>query len=230
MLIRLNKFLSESGLCSRRGADEFIEAGEVKVNGLKAQVGAKVDPDKDRVEYKGKELKRVTQKIVIMLNKPVGYTCTARNFKDEKNVFDLVKEKERLFPVGRLDKDSSGLLLLTNDGDLALQLTHPRYEKEKEYEVLINKPLQDKDLRRMQQGMALGTEKSLPAKVNVINEKKFNIVLKEGKKRQIRRMAEILGYQVLALKRIRINSLSLCDLKVGEYKILNKEDLAKLEK
>ena len=227
--IRLQKYLADCGIASRRRAEKFIMQGKVKVNGkVVKELGTKVDL-KDKIEFNGKIVKPIEKRIYIMLNKPVGYLSTVRKSKEKgKTVLDLVKEKQRIFPIGRLDKDSSGLLILTNDGDLALKLTHPRYTKEKEYEVEVNKPITADFVERMKKGVIIEEGKTLPAKVKQFGLRKFNITLKEGKKRQIRRMCERLGFEVKKLHRIRINKLKLGNLKVGEFKHLDEQDIRKL--
>ena len=229
--VRLNKYLADSGIASRRKAELFILEGKIKVNKkVITQLGTKVDPNLDVVEVENEVVKPEIKKIVIMLNKPVGYVCTTRSFKGEKNIMDLVRSESRLYPIGRLDKDSSGLVLLTNDGDLALKLSHPRYEKEKEYEVEVQQDLTKEFLDNLESGVVLDDEKTLPAKVKQINPKLFSIILKQGKKRQIRRMCGLFGYNVNGLKRIRINNLNLDDLPVGEQSILAEKELEKLKK
>ena len=163
-----------------------------------------------------------------MLNKPDGYVCTTRRFKDEKSVLELIDIRERVYPVGRLDKHTTGLLLLTNDGDLAQKLTHPKYEKDKEYEVTVNQEIDDDFIKSLRSGVLLEDGKTLPAKVEKLQKNKFSIILREGKKRQIRRMTAELGVGVLKLKRVRVNNLKLGVLALGEYKVLKEEDLKKL--
>jgi len=229
-LIRINKFLAKSGVASRRKAEQFVLDGKVEVNGkIVRELGTKIDPEKDEVKMKGESIKMKDQSLLIMLNKPAGYVCTNRKFKNEKSVLDLIKTKERLYSVGRLDKNSEGLLLLTNDGDLALKLTHPRYEKEKEYEVTVDKDISIAQLKQLQLGVEIETGKTLPAKVKKINSKKFAIILKEGKKRQIRRMCEKVGLLVEKLLRTRINKLKLGNLASGKYIELNKNQRKSLE-
>ncbi|HUT21798.1 MAG TPA: pseudouridine synthase [Candidatus Bipolaricaulota bacterium] len=227
--IRLQKYLADCGIASRRSAEELILRGKVKVNGKTVkELGVKVDL-KDKVEFNGKIVKPEQKKIYIMLNKPIGYLSTVKKGKEKgKTVLDLVKVKERLFPIGRLDKDSSGLLILTNDGDLALKLTHPRFEKEKEYSVTVDKEITKSFIEQMKKGVKITEGKTLPAKVKQTDSKNFQIVLREGKNRQIRRMCESLGYRVRSLSRIRINKLKLAGLKSGEFRYLNEEEIKNL--
>ena len=225
MLIRLQKFMADSGLASRRKSEEFINAGLVSVNGNPAKIGDKVDPEKDTVKYLGRTIGKTEKKvIVIMLNKPAGFTCTTRKFKGERNIFELINIPERVYPVGRLDKDSEGLILLTNDGELAQRLTHPKFEKEKEYFVTVNKNLRNESLSAMENGIQLEDGKTLPTKVKKFADKSFSIILKEGKKRQIRRMCEKMGLEVEELKRVRVNKLKLGELKTGKYVVLSEAE------
>jgi len=221
MKIVLQKFIADSGYCSRRKAEDLIRNGEVRVNGKVAALGGRVD-DGDEVLVEGKIIKTESEKYYIVLNKPVGYTCTNRKFKDEKNVFDLVDVKERLHVVGRLDKNSRGLVLLTNDGDLTQKLTHPSFEHEKEYIVKIkNQKLKIKDiLENLNSGVDIGERDGviLAKDVKYLGHEKFMIVLTEGKKRQIRRMFEAVGCEVLDLVRVRIGGIKLGNLKEGEWK------------
>ncbi|MBT5503261.1 rRNA pseudouridine synthase [Candidatus Falkowbacteria bacterium] len=227
--MRLNKYLADSGIASRRKAELFILDGKVKINGkIITQLGTKVDPNLDIVEVDDQVVKPEAKKIVIMLNKPIGYVCTTRSFKGEKNVLDLVNSDFRLYPIGRLDKDSSGLILLTNDGDLALKLSHPRYEKEKEYEVEVHQELSSDFLESLKRGVILDDEKTLPVTVKQLTSKSFSIILKQGKKRQIRRMCGLFDYTVLKLKRVRINNLELGDLESGNNVILDQNIINKL--
>ncbi len=229
--IRLNKYIADCGIASRRSAERFILQGLVKVNGdLVTELGTKIDVENDRVEVSDQLINQSTnQPVVLMLNKPAGYVCTSRKFKGEKNILDLINLEQRVYPVGRLDKDSTGLLLLTNDGDLALKLTHPRYEKEKEYEVEVDHEISSEFIDEMQQGVTLEDGTTLPAKVKQLSYTAFSIVLGQGKKRQIRRMCQELGYRVVGLNRVRINKLELGDLAVGDYRILSEKEIALLK-
>ena len=228
MKIVLQKFIAESGYCSRRQAEELIRNKKVTVNGEVAELGVKVD-ENDEVKVRGKKIVLNKEKIYIVLNKPKGYTCTNRQFEGEKNVFDLVKTKERLFVVGRLDKDSRGLVLLTNDGDLALKMTHPRYEHEKEYiaEIFkfsnfqIFKP--ERIVKEFIEGVDIGDGDGIvrAKKVQYLGENKFKIILTEGKKRQIRRMFEAVGCEIKDLVRVRIGKIELGNLAEGKFKKIN---------
>ena len=226
-LVRLNKFLADNGVASRRRAEQFILSGKIKVNGkIIQELGIKVDSDHDKVVFNNELISQKEAKpLVIMLNKPAGYVSTVRKFKGEKNVLELIKTNERIYPAGRLDKDSTGLLILTNDGDLALKLMHPRYEKEKEYLVEANRPIDNDFLKKMSAGVWLEDGLTLPAKVKMISSRFFSIVLREGRKRQIRRMCEVFKYKVIGLKRVRINRFLLGKLSIGKYKVLSKKEI-----
>jgi len=222
--IRLQKFLSIAGICSRRKGEEHILSGDVRVNGeVVTELGTKVDPGIDRVEFRGKSV-QVRQKMVyIALNKPRGYV-TSCNQKKEKIVLDLIDLKERIYPVGRLDKDSTGLLLLTNDGAVHQKLSHPSYDHEKEYDVTVAMPIQDRELRKMSDGMTILGSKTRPAVITRISARRFRIVLQEGRNRQIRRMVENVGNRVTSLKRIRISDIKLNSLKEGDWRYLTEKE------
>jgi len=225
-LVRLNKFLANAGIASRRAVEQFILAGNVSVNGeIIRELGTKVDPEKDEVEYRGKKVEGSDEKTLILLNKPKGYVCTTRSFKDEKSIMDLIDLEQRVYPVGRLDKQSQGLVLLTNDGDLALKMSHPRYEKEKEYEVTVNKEITKDALDKLAKGVKIDVGITYPAKVRQTSDTSFNMIIHEGKNRQIRKMCSVLGYLVVKLKRIRINDIKLGNLKKGKYKIIKSANL-----
>lgn len=228
--MRLQKFLADAGIASRRGAEELIRNGFVSVDDeVVTEMGLKVGPD-NTVRFKGKIVGSAEKKVYYMLNKPEGYLSAAvKRHKDDHLVVDLVPAKERLYPVGRLDKNTTGLLLLTNDGDLALKLTHPRYNKEKEYTVTVSRPLVRDFLDDMTRGVDLGDgEVSQPATVRKVSDYSFRIILKEGKKRQIRRMCQTLGYHVQALHRERINTITLGSLQPGKFRKLTSREIKKL--
>lgn len=228
--VRLQKYLAQAGIASRRQSERLIIEGKISVNGRKVNIlGSKINPRKDEVKVCGKAVER--KKIIyIILNKPDGYLSTCKKGREKgETALDLVSVKERLYPVGRLDKNSSGLLLLTNDGDLALKLTHPRYEHEKEYEVEANKNLSGRDLKKMSEGLIIDGKKTLPARVEKSTPKKFKIILREGRKRQIRRMANVLGYQVKKLRRVRIGGLKLGNLPSGKWRYLTEEEINNLK-
>ena len=225
MKIRINKYLADSGIASRRGAEQFILDRKVKVNGrLVKELSTKVDPAIDKVTFKGKLVAPARETVVYMLNKPAGYTCTNRRFKGERSVIDLVKTAERIYPIGRLDKKSTGLILLTNDGDLANKLTHPRYEKEKEYQVTVDKDVNENFLNHLAAGVKLDDGKTLPAHIKYLTKKSFDITIRQGKNRQIRRMCAQLGYKVKKLHRTRLNSLELGSLNFGKWRELTDKE------
>lgn len=234
MKIILQKIIAASGYCSRREAERLIRDGSVKVNGQTALVGEQADPKNDKITVRGEVIGRAEKPVYLIFNKPIGYTCTNRQFPGERNIFELIRRPERLFAVGRLDKDSRGLVLLTNDGDLTLKLSHPRFAHEKVYEVkvkdeVINPKLVIKELLT---GVDIDEEdEPLKAiKAEYLQNDLFIITLNEGKKRQIRRMFETLGTKVADLKRIRLGSLNLGDLPEGKYRELTTEELTRLKR
>jgi len=222
--MRLQKFLSAAGFCSRRHGEELIVSGRVKVNGVVVtELGTQVDPEKDAVEADGNEIHINCDFVYIALNKPKGYVTTCSRERG-KIVLDLVDIPERVYPVGRLDKDSSGLLLLTNDGRLHNILSHPSFDHEKEYDVLVSRPVPDEALGKMASGIHLLGSRTRPAEVKRISTKQFRIVLKEGRNRQIRRMVEKIGNRVKILKRIRISNIRLGGLKEGCWRYLTEKE------
>jgi 23S rRNA pseudouridine2604 synthase len=230
--MRLNKFISESGLCSRREADELIEAGRVKLNGEVAEKGAKwLEAMTVRVDDSEIKLKVVPQNkrrhVYIALNKPIGITCTTDS-SDKSNIADFVDHKERIFPIGRLDKDSEGLILLTSNGDIVNKILRSENNHEKEYLVGVNKPVTDEFLRAMARGVRVHNEMTKPCKVYKLAKFGFRIILTQGLNRQIRLMSEALGYKVNQLRRIRIINVKLATLKVGAWRNLSDKELAGL--
>ncbi len=225
--VRLNKAISDSGYCSRREADTLIEKGRVTVNGEKSGLGDRVMPD-DEVRVDGKLIKENTAEVYIMLNKPVGITCTTDTRFDD-NVVDFVNHPERIFPVGRLDKPSEGLLLLTNEGDIVNKILRAGNKHEKEYIVKVDRPVTDEFIKRMGAGIPILETVTKRCKVERISRFEFRIILVQGLNRQIRRMCEYLGYEVVALQRIRIMNLELGNLPVGEWRDLTPEELKTLK-
>jgi pseudouridine synthase len=227
-LVRLQKFMAAAGVCSRRRGEELIRAGRVQVNGrVVSALGARVDPLQDQVSVDGRPVAAGERLIYIVLNKPRGFVTSCRH-PGKKIVLELVNVPERIYPVGRLDKDSTGLLLLTNDGRLHLRLSHPSFDHEKEYEVVVERPIPDGALRRMAEGMPILNTRTRPAAVTRVGEKRFRIVLKEGRNRQIRRMVRWLGNEVVELKRIRVASIRLGRLAEGAWRYLEEREVAAL--
>ncbi|MFU0824608.1 23S rRNA pseudouridine(2604) synthase RluF [Clostridium sp.] len=224
--MRINKFISETGICSRREADAYIEAKRVTINGNTAELGSTVEPG-DVVKLDGKQIGKKRKPVYIALNKPVGIiSTTERHVKG--NIVDFVNHKERIFPIGRLDKDSQGLILLTNDGDIVNKILRSENNHEKEYIVTVDKPITDSFLKGMASGVRILGTKTKPCKVRRISDTVFNIILTQGLNRQIRRMCQAFGYKVVKLKRIRIMNIKLGNLKIGEWRNLTKEELSEL--
>lgn len=229
--MRLNKRLVELGYCSRRNADKLIEDGRVKVNGKVAVLGEQVEASDD-IEIDGEIIAKDDEKILVAYNKPRGVVCTESNIEKSEKISDKIKEfgfGKRLFTIGRLDKDSTGLLLITNDGELAKEITNTHKDYEKEYEVRVNKPITTDFIRRMQAGVVLTeiNKKTKPCKIHRYGKElyRFSITITQGLNRQVRRMCKELGYHVVDLKRIRIMNLKLGNLKTGEYKIISNKEL-----
>jgi 23S rRNA pseudouridine2605 synthase/23S rRNA pseudouridine2604 synthase len=224
--MRLQKFLSRAGVCSRRKGEEYISSGRVAVNGkIVTTLGTKVDPQSDRIEVNGRQIGMDGALFYIALNKPKGYiaSCT-RNRTDENIVLDLVDIPQRIYPVGRLDKDSSGLLILTNDGQLHHRLLHPSFDHEKEYEVTVDRPLTDGALRKLAQGLPMMGTQTRPARIKRLSGRRFRIILQEGKNRQIRRMVRKVGGRVSKLKRIRVARIRLGKLAEGRWRHLTEKE------
>ena len=223
--MRIQKFLSNAGFCSRRKAEEYIKKGFVKINGeILKEFGRKINIKKDKVSVFDKEINlKKNKKIYIILNKPKGYVSSCID-KFEKTIIDLVDIKERIYPVGRLDKNSVGLVLLTNNGDLHNKLSHPSFNHEKEYEVILNEKISDADLKKLENGIKIENKKTRKTKTKRINEKSFFIILKEGRNRQIRKMVSAIFKKVIFLKRIRIANIKIGDLKEGSYRHLNNDE------
>ncbi|MFH1047357.1 MAG: pseudouridine synthase [Patescibacteria group bacterium] len=225
---RINKVLSQRGVCSRREADRLIEDGRIVINDHRAQMGEKVGPDDD-ILVDGQPIDRPSKKIYIMLNKPIGVITTSDRDKPN-NVIDFLGLHDRVFPVGRLDVESSGLLLLTNDGDLTARLTHPRFGHEKEYDVTVSQPISGDQLEALRHGVRLADGQTMPAKVKRVTNERFLIVLLQGKNRQIRRMCEALGLQVTKLRRVRVHTQKLGRLLPGQWRELTKKEIVELKK
>lgn len=227
-LKRLNKFISETGYCSRREADKLIEEGRVTINGIVPEMGTKVSPD-DEVRVDGKLVREKTGKhVYLAFNKPVGIECTT-NQEVRNNIVDYINYPKRIFPIGRLDKASEGLIFMTDDGDIVNKILRARNNHEKEYVVTVDKPITDRFVQRMGNGIPILDTVTRKCKVEQISKYIFRIVLTQGLNRQIRRMCEYLGYEVTALKRIRIINISL-DVPVGRYRELTPAEIKDLNK
>jgi len=227
-LIRLQKFLADAGVCSRRKGETYITAGRVTVNGaVVTALGTKVDPQTDLVEVDGRVVTLDQEPVYIILNKPEGYVTSCEQPTD-KIVLDLVDIPERIFPVGRLDKDSTGLVLLTNNGRIHHRLLHPSFDHEKEYDVTVGRPLGRGALERMAHGVVLDGSPTRPARIKRRSAKRFRITLQEGRNRQIRRMVGKVGNYVVKLKRIRMANVKLGDLPEGKWRYLKPAEVKTL--
>ncbi|ERM16930.1 23S rRNA pseudouridine(2604) synthase RluF [Brevibacillus laterosporus] len=224
--MRINKFISETGYCSRREADKLIETGRVTINGVIAELGSQAT-SQDDVKIDGKALGIKKEAIYIALNKPVGITCTTeRHIKG--NIIDFVNHPERIFPIGRLDKDSEGLILLTNDGDIVNKILRAENNHDKEYIVTVDKPITDSFLKGMASGVRILGTTTKPCQVQRMNERSFRIILTQGLNRQIRRMCQVFGYKVQRLQRIRIMNIHLDGIKKGEWRDVTTKELNQL--
>jgi 23S rRNA pseudouridine2605 synthase len=233
--IRLNRYLALCGLGSRRKCDDLIAGGAIKVNGkLVTQMGVRIDPNKDKVEYYNQRVKPEEKHLFILLNKPLRTVTTASDERRRKTVLDLVEIDQRIFPVGRLDYDTTGALLLTSDGKLAFLLAHPRFHVPKIYRVLLDKRIRPIDLHHFRKGIMLDDRKTAPCKVEEIrildNASLLEVELQEGRNRQIRRMLDLLGYKVKKLHRLEFAGLRVDDMKTGEWRSLATEEIQRLRK
>ncbi len=224
---RLNKAISETGYCSRRAADKLIEEGKVKVNGNLPELGTKVTSD-DTISVNGKVITKDVENIYLAFNKPVGITCTTERHI-QGNIIDYINYPERIFPIGRLDKPSEGLIFMTNDGDIVNKILRSKNSHQKEYIVSVNRKITDDFIRKMGNGVPILDTITDKCKVSKINDLSFNIVLKQGLNRQIRRMCDYLGYEVRTLKRVRIMNISLKNIKVGEYRSFTIQELKEIQ-
>ena len=233
--IRLQKFMAEQGVASRRKSEELIASGKVKVNGHPASLGDKIDPYKDLVTVRGQKITHIRKRkmIYIMLHKPRGYVTTVSDERGRKTVMDLIQDiKERIYPVGRLDKDSEGLLILTNDGSFTNCMTHPSHEYAKVYRVTVRPAVTDEILMNLRNGIVIDGRKTAPAEVTVLSQEEGRVVLEfilhEGRNREIRKMCESQGLEVARLKRTSIGSLKLGMLPQGQYRELSEQEVKKL--
>ncbi len=225
--VSLNKYISETGICSRREADRWIEAGRVKINGKTAAKGNRVF-ENDLVTIDGKPLKSRPKSVFIALNKPAGITSTT-DMSDKDNIIDFVAHKERIFPIGRLDKASTGLIFLTNDGDIVNEILRAENNHEKEYIVTVDKPVDNRFIKKMSVGIPILGTVTNPCFVEKIGNNAFRIILTQGLNRQIRRMCEYLNYKVFTLKRIRIMNIRLDGLKVGAWRNLTENEIKEIK-
>ena len=230
MATRINKYLSEIGYCSRRAADKLIEEGVVTINGKISQIGTKVEQG-DQVEVKGQKIEKYTKQknIYLAFNKPVGIVCTTDRRVEPDNIIDFIKYPTRIFPIGRLDKPSEGLIFLTNDGDIVNKILRSRNNHEKEYIVSVNRPINKDFIQRMSNGVEILETITKNCLVKQLGPKKFKIILTQGLNRQIRRMCESLGYEVKSLKRVRIMNIRL-DVPTGKFREFTKEELHELSR
>jgi len=233
--MRLQKFIAMAGVTSRRKAEELILEGKVKVNGVVVrELGTKVDPNRDIVLVNNKKIKPVEKKVYILLNKPEGYVTSLKDTHSNKVVLDLVKDiKERIFPVGRLDKDTSGLLIMTNDGDLAYKLTHPKHEVWKKYIALVKGYPDNNKLEKLRNGVEIDGRLTSKAYVKLIrrnaNTTLLEISIHEGRNRQVRKMCENIGHPVIELKRVAIGNIKLNGLEKGKWRYLNEKEIEYLK-
>ncbi len=233
--IRLQKFLAEAGIASRRKAEELILQGKVQVNGkIVTELGVKVQPEKDEVKFENKIVLIENKKIYILLNKPIGYVTTVKDQFNRDSVLDLVKVKERLVPVGRLDMYTSGALILTNDGEFVYKVTHPKHEIHKTYTITLRGIVSKEHIEVLRKGVDIGGYITKPAKVKILktDEEKqitrLEIIIHEGKNRQVRKMCEAIGYKVLALHRSAIASIGVKDIELGKWRYLSKQEVKKI--
>ena len=224
---RINKYIASSGLCSRREADRLIEEGRVTVNGTVAESGMQVCSD-DVVLVDGKNIIPETNDVYIAFNKPLGVTCTTDS-RDPSNIIDYIGYPERIFPIGRLDKNSSGLILLTNDGSIVNTLLRAENNHEKEYQVTVDRPYDDKFIKEMQSGVPVLGQITLPCKINRVSARVFRIILHQGLNRQIRRMCEYEGYKVVKLRRIRFMNINFGTLGTGQWRYLTAKEVNELK-
>jgi 23S rRNA pseudouridine2605 synthase len=234
---RLQKYLANNGVASRRKCEEYILQGKIKVNGeIVTELGTKINPEIDIIEYENKKIKQKAKQVYILLNKPIGYVTTADDQFGRDTVLDLVKVRERIVPVGRLDMYTSGALILTNDGDFVYKVTHPKHEINKTYTVTVKGIVQDNEVEQLRQGVKIEDYTTKPAKVKILKtdiEKdisRLEITIHEGKNRQVRKMCEAVGRKVLALHRSKIGNVGVKDLELGKWRYLNSTEIKELLK
>ncbi len=231
--VRLQKYLAECGIASRRKCEEYIKQRKVEINGIIiTEVGTKVNPEKDKIKFEGKEVSKNNKLVYILLNKPIGYVTTSDEQFGREKVLDLVKIKERIVPVGRLDMYTSGALILTNDGDFVYKVTHPKHEITKTYTVTIKGIIKTDEVDKLRKGVDIDGYITKPAKVKILktdtekNISRLEIIIHEGKNRQVRRMCESIGKRVIALHRSKIGNISVKDIELGKWRYLKNEEVA----
>jgi len=223
--VRLQKYMADCGVASRRKCEEYIVQGKVKVNGkVVTELGTKVNPEKDEVRFNGKIIKQEEKKVYIILNKPKGYVTTNSDQFHRKSVIDLIHEDVRVYPIGRLDMYTEGLLLLTNDGEFSNKMMHPRNKIEKTYVVTTDTNITKEQIDKLKNGVDIGDYITKPAKVRIISKDKIEIIISEGKNRQVRRMCDAVEINLLNLKRIKIGNIELGKLQTGKYRYLTEEE------
>ena len=234
--IRLQKYLAEAGIASRRKCEEYITAGRVKVNGKSInELGTKVNPEKDEIYFDDKKIENKEELVYILLNKPIGYVTTAKDQFNRDTVMNLIKIKERVVPVGRLDMYTSGALLLSNDGNFVYKITHPKHEINKTYTVTLKGIVTKEDIEKLEKGVDIGGYITKPAKVKILktdiekNISRLEITIHEGKNRQVRKMCEAIGKKVQALHRTKIGNISVKTLKIGQWRYLTKKEIEELK-
>ena len=232
---RLQKYLAECGIASRRKCEEYILQGKVQVNGKTiTELGVKVNPEKDKITFEGKNVKQEDKKVYILLNKPIGYVTTSDEQFGRDKVLDLVKVRERVVPVGRLDMYTSGALILTNDGDFVYKVTHPKHEITKTYTVTVKGIIKNEEVEQLRKGVKIDDYTTRPAKVKILktdeekNQSRLEITIHEGKNRQVRKMCESIKHKVLALHRSKIAGIEVKDIPLGKWRYLKKEEISKI--
>ena len=230
--VRLQKYLADCGIASRRKCEQYIQQGKVQVNGkVVTELGTKINPKKDKVKFENREITENRKMVYILLNKPIGYVTTADDQFNRDTVLDLVKVKERIVPVGRLDMYTSGALILTNDGDFVYKVTHPKHEIDKTYTVTLKGIIQNDEVEKLRKSVQIEDYTTKPAKVKILkivqekNISRLEIIIHEGKNRQVRKMCEAIGKKVLALHRSKIGKIGVKDLKLGEWRYLTEKEI-----
>ena len=230
--VRLQKYLADCGIASRRKCEQYIQQGKVQVNGkVVTELGTKINPKKDKVKFENREITENRKMVYILLNKPIGYVTTVDDQFNRDTVLDLVKVKERIVPVGRLDMYTSGALILTNDGDFVYKVTHPKHEIEKTYTVTLKDIIQNDEVEKLRKGVQIEDYTTKPAKVKILktdkekNISRLEIIIHEGKNRQVRKMCEEKRKKVLALHRSKIGKIGVKDLKLGEWRYLTEKEI-----